>query len=920
MRKYLPFLSIVVLIALAAGCPRPRNRSFEFTSADLQGGGRWTNFLAGAAEDTAGGGETAPAPTREIVEPDVIRRDGELLYVLNQYRGLTIVDLDTEELVAQVPTYGYPRDLYLVGDRAYVLVAYASEFDVKDDTISYDIESRLYVVDVAQPDEAEILGSFDLEGDLVESRLVGDILYAVGADYEWYWLDGGVAEGGGGSVVKAQTSGSWVTSINIADPNNIFEADQISFDGLGSVIHVTTEAIYVAASSWQTDSTQITCVDISNPAGAMQVRDSVAVPGQVADKFKMDVWNQVLRVVSSAWSDERRIYVSTVDVSDPDDLVPLAELEFERARGDSLFATRFDGARAYIVTYFVVDPLFVVDLSDPVNPSIEGELEVPGWSTYIEPMGDRLLALGVDDTNGRRVSMSLFNVADPANPSLIERVSFGQSWSWSSAYNDVKSLTVLDDLIIVPFSGWEDDFGGFERLQFVSYTPDDLTKNGVVDVEGTVLRSFEYNSLYYAATTEQLAKIDATDRNAPQVVDSIVLAENVADFVELSASLGVELITQYDTGLTIARRADLPLKSLAGEVEVEIGELVDAFAYGSSVVLVGATWDGESAYKVAIVDFTDPNAPEIDAIVDVDVSPYYGYWWWGPYLPYIDTVGVASDALIAPWYPVQQQGSAFLIGDNLVLRCSADSYDDVIGGEAPNEGLAIVDLTQPAWTSTVGLGFEQVVSVHEDNGKVYIASKVAMNSFNVFGDPLCAYFVTAFDPATGGASPTANVPGIFVQYDAGTQIMTLRDDQWSAGYDYTSTLNTVQWAGGDTVTELDELTLPEGTSNVLGRGSRIFLEAYDNGVRLYGASVAANGNLSLGQSTLVTDGWANLIDAKGTSAYLSVGGGAIVRYDCAGKPALEELVQVMGTPSQMHFGSSAAYAPLGYFGIVSLGL
>ncbi|MCL4694267.1 MAG: beta-propeller domain-containing protein, partial [Candidatus Hydrogenedentes bacterium] len=290
MRKYLPFLGIAVLIALAAGCPKPRNRTFEFTSADLQGGGRWTNFLAGAAEDTAGGGDTAPAPTREIVEPDVIRRDGDLLYVLNQYRGLTIVDLDTEELVAQVPTFGYPRDLYLVGDRAYVLVAYASEFDVKDDTISYDIESRLYVVDVAQPDEAEILGTFDLEGDLVESRLVGDILYAVGADYEWYWLDGGVAEGGGGSVVKAQTSGSWVTSINIADPNNIFEADQISFDGIGNVIHVTTEGIYVAASSWQTDSTQITCVDISNPAGAMQVRDSVTVPGQVADKFKMDVW------------------------------------------------------------------------------------------------------------------------------------------------------------------------------------------------------------------------------------------------------------------------------------------------------------------------------------------------------------------------------------------------------------------------------------------------------------------------------------------------------------------------------------------------------------------------------------------------------------------------------------------------------
>jgi uncharacterized secreted protein with C-terminal beta-propeller domain len=902
----------VVLVAVCVGCPRPKPRNFAFTSADLQGGGRWTNFLAGAAEDTAAGGDNSVVPAREIVEPDVIRRDGDLLYVLNQYRGLSIVDLSTEEVVGQVPTFGYPRDLYLVDDRAYVLVAYAAGFEVKNDTIYYDIESRLYVVDVAQPDDAEILGTFELEGDLVESRLVGDILYAVGADYEWYW-DVAVA-------VKAETSASWVTSVNIADPDNIFQADQISFSGIGSVIHVTNEAIYVAASSWQSNSTKITCIEISDPDGLMYLRDDVTISGQVADKFKLDVWNEVLRVVSHAWSDQSRIYVTTVNVANPNNLSVLAELEFDRARGDSLFATRFDGPRAYVVTYFIVDPLFVVDLSDPSNPSIEGELEVPGWSTYIEPMGDRLLTLGVDDTNGRRVSMSLFNVADPANPTLIDRVSFGQNWSWSSAYGDVKAMTVLDDLVIVPFSGWEDDFGGFERLQFVSYDANDLTKKGVVDVQGTVLRSFEYSDLYYAVTSEQLAKIDASDLNAPQVVDSIVLAENVADFVELSAGLGVELVTRYDTGVTTVRRRDLPLKNTAGEVEVAIGELVNAFKYGSSVVAVGATWDSQPKYKVAMIDFSNPNAPEVDALLDVNVSPYYGYWWWGPYMPYVERGGVAVDSLIAPWYPIQQQGSAFLIGDRLVLRCSANTFDDVIGSEAPYEGLAIVDLTQPAWTTTVGLGFEQVVSVHGGASDVYIASKEALNSINPFRDPLCAYFVTAYNPATGSNGPTVNVPGIFVQYDPSTQVLALRDDQWTANYDYSSTLNTVLWTGGATVTELDDLTLPGGTANVLGRGSKIFMDGYNNGALLYAATVAPNGNLTLGQSTFVTDGWASLVDAKGTSAYLSVGGGAVARYDCTAKPVFEELVQVMGTPAKIHFGSNAAYAPLGYFGIVSLGL
>ncbi len=296
MRKYLPVLGVTILIVAGVGCPWLSPRKFQYTSADLQGGSRWGNFLATAAVGGANQ-DSLVEPQREIVEPDVIRQDGDLLYVLNQYRGLTLVDLTTEELVAQVPTYGYPRDLYLVGDRAYVLVAYAAGFEVKDDTISYDIQSRLYVVDVSQPENASILGSHELEGDLVDSRLVGDVLYAVGADYQWYWIEGGVTGGGtvtgsgGGTVVKAQTSGSWVTSINIADPGDIYQADQISFSAIGDVIHVTTNAIYVAASDWQTDTTLITCVDISDPSGAMQLRDNVSVPGQVADKFKMDVWN-----------------------------------------------------------------------------------------------------------------------------------------------------------------------------------------------------------------------------------------------------------------------------------------------------------------------------------------------------------------------------------------------------------------------------------------------------------------------------------------------------------------------------------------------------------------------------------------------------------------------------------------------------
>ncbi len=179
------------------------------------------------------------------VEPDVIRRDGNLLYILNQYRGLVIVNLDTQSILAHAPTYGYPRDLYIEGGRAYVLVSQAANYTKTRNTVHYDIESRLYVVDVDSPAAPIIESDFVLPGDLVDSRLVGHVLYAVSSAYQWYWYDVPVAAA---AVAKKQTDGgSWVTSVNIADPSDIRQADQLHFNETGDLIQATSSAIFVAS-------------------------------------------------------------------------------------------------------------------------------------------------------------------------------------------------------------------------------------------------------------------------------------------------------------------------------------------------------------------------------------------------------------------------------------------------------------------------------------------------------------------------------------------------------------------------------------------------------------------------------------------------------------------------------------------------
>ena len=103
--------------------------------------------------------------------------------------------------------------------------------------------------------------------------------------------------------------------------------------------------------------------------------------------------------------------------------------------GEQIYAVRFLGTRGYVVTFRRSDPLYVLDLADPTNPKAVGELQVAGFSDYLLPMSDSLLlGVGKDaSTSGvvGGVKVALFDVADPAQPRLIDAQVFGSAGSSS---------------------------------------------------------------------------------------------------------------------------------------------------------------------------------------------------------------------------------------------------------------------------------------------------------------------------------------------------------------------------------------------------------------------------------------------------------------------------------------------------------
>ena len=106
----------------------------------------------------------------------------------------------------------------------------------------------------------------------------------------------------------------------------------------------------------------------------------------------------------------------------------------------------------------------MVDLADPLDIQVHGELEIPGWSTYLIPRGDRLISVGIENT---QVAVSIFDVSDPANPTMTDRIFLGESgqYSTSEANWDEKAVGYLPEqnVLIVPYESrnWDWETGEY---------------------------------------------------------------------------------------------------------------------------------------------------------------------------------------------------------------------------------------------------------------------------------------------------------------------------------------------------------------------------------------------------------------------------------------------------------------------------
>lgn len=345
-------------------------------------------------------------------------------------------------------------------------------------------KTTVTIIDVTTPEAPVIEATLTFDGNLASSRMVANKLHlvitvtpelpvnptplAISTQTLEKWIpDYTIADSDGtttgGDIVDWQDcyyplnadgyGTTMVITVDVNNPSDKFESVAIVADA--GTIYASTEAMYVTDTSydmngyWRED----TAVHKFNlgTQGAEYV-GSALVPGHLLNQYSLGEKDGYLRMASTintygptTSSVSNAVYV--LDKTATEGKLNIVGRIEDIAPGERLYSARFVGDRGFLVTFKQVDPLFTLDLSKPDDPKRIGELKVPGYSEYIHILDENhLLTIGRDvwemenTALNMGVQLSVFDVTDFANPTLLHKEVIGSRGTYSEAAGNPKAF------------------------------------------------------------------------------------------------------------------------------------------------------------------------------------------------------------------------------------------------------------------------------------------------------------------------------------------------------------------------------------------------------------------------------------------------------------------------------------------------
>jgi uncharacterized secreted protein with C-terminal beta-propeller domain len=216
------------------------------------------------------------------------------------------------------------------------------------------------------------------------------------------------------------------------DRDGVMAGAQVVYGSKGSLYVASrrfVRAIELGAAEPGDVATEIHRFDISHPDRTVY-RASARVPGFVLNSYALSEFKGDLRVATTEeapWDAQGESSSRlTVLRQDGPALKPVGAVG-GLGKGQRIYAVRYLGDKAFVVTFRQIDPLYAIDLSDPTAPKVRGALELPGYAAYLHPItNDLLLGIGRE---GAGLKASLFDVSDLSAPKLVSSLALGSGGS-----------------------------------------------------------------------------------------------------------------------------------------------------------------------------------------------------------------------------------------------------------------------------------------------------------------------------------------------------------------------------------------------------------------------------------------------------------------------------------------------------------
>lgn len=448
-----------------------------------------------SASDTGIGDDSHSETTVQVDgvdEADIIKTDGKYIYILSNKNGkdkikIAEIGANPKQLSnIEITDEFYASDLYLSDDRLVVLCGVNGKSEV-----------TALIYDISNPGAPKQLEKCTQSGYLNTSRLIGNKLYIISNFY--INVD---------NMVKSNTE-SYIPYICCSEYDGAVAPDTVNFyddrkspeytvisafniedSSLISTQSVLggTETVYssvnniVIAGMGGEDKTQVARFKIQD--GNIELKASAELKGRLLNQFSIDEYKEHFRFVltETVISDDGTVtnngstVTKTLGESTTRNSLVILDSNFkvtgkitDIAPDERVYSVRFMGDTAYFVTFRQVDPLFSVDLSDPVNPKIIGALKIPGFSNYLFPYGEgKLLGIGqnADENTGRTggMKLSMFDISNPENVTENDKTDIPAIYS-EALYNH-KAVLADYSRNIIAFSA----YGTYKQNCFFVYS------------------------------------------------------------------------------------------------------------------------------------------------------------------------------------------------------------------------------------------------------------------------------------------------------------------------------------------------------------------------------------------------------------------------------------------------------------------